>query len=268
MKRIITILLLVVVIIFSCTYSLADEIDLTKMSTKELQELRQRINKEIQSRPEEVEPEDEKDRRRRIEEQYYDWLDAYDFDSVLKDIDSGDSGLSDKCAQDLKEKAIKANELLQKSKMESDPFTGEFRITYPLLKDFADGCQVYPYIDNDDFKIIMGFPYDESLHYDLIYVKFNDEEIYEIERFDKNRGFSLQFETLYGKSWEYSIIDSITIYDGETIEAISFREDGSIKKENYVLSEEEKEAVSVIGELADLKDKMHYRLLDWNLTGE
>ena len=135
MRRVLTILLLVVVLVIPCTYSLANGIDLTKLSTKELQELRQQINIELQSRPEEVEQEDEKDRRRRIEKQYDEWIDAFDFETVLKDVESGNSGLSDKCAQDLKEKATIANELLKKSKMESDPFTGEFKITYPLLKN-------------------------------------------------------------------------------------------------------------------------------------
>ena len=266
MRKTVMAMLLVVVMLFSVHYADAEDIDLTQMSTKELQTLRERINVELNSRPKEVEPKDEQARRNEIYQKYQAWSEAYDFDSILADIEYGNHGLSDACAQEVKTNAGFAKTILEDCKIETDPFTGEFRIIHTALKSFGDGCQVYPYIDGSGFNLIVGFPYKDSFHYDQIFFKCGSE-ICENDRFDRNKGFDIQFETLNGKHWEYSTLNDPYL-GSESIEAVSFREDGSVRKENYELNEQEVLAVNALYALADLQHDIYYRILHWELMGD
>ena len=266
MRRSVIAMLLVVAMLFSAHYSAAEDLDLSTMSTRELEILRQRINVELKARPPEREPENETQRRRRISQQYDSWADAYDFDSIIADIESGRHGLTDKCAEEVKTKAGFGRTILEDCRKETDPFTGQLRIEHATTKSFGDGCQVFPYIDEKGFKMIVGFPYTDSLHYDQIFLKCGDK-VREYDKYDKKEGFDTQFENLNGKSWEYSILSGVYIGD-QSLEAISFREDGSVRKENYVLTENEKHAVDALYALYQIKRDIHSRISHWESLGD
>ena len=266
MRRSVIAMLLVVAMVFTMHYAATEDIDLSTMSTRELQNLRQRINAELKDRPPEREPEAETQRRERISKQYDAWADVYDFDSIIADIESGQHGLTDKCAEEVKIKAGFAQTILKDCRNETDPFTGQRRIEHATIKSFGDGCQVFPYIDESGFNMIVGFPYKDSFHYDQIFLKRGDD-IREYDKYDKKEGFDTQFETLNGESWEYSILSGVTIGD-QSLETISFREDGSLRKENYILTENETHAVDAIYALYRIKHDIHSRISHWNSLGD
>ncbi len=263
MRRSVIAMLLVVAMVFTMHYAATEDLDLSTMSTRELQNLRQRINAELKDRPPEREPEAETQRRERISKQYDAWADVYDFDSIIADIESGQHGLTDKCAEEVKIKAGFAQTILEDCRKETDPFTGQLRIEHATTKSFGDGCQVFPYIDEKGFKMIVGFPYTDSLHYDQIFMKCGDK----VREYDKKEGFDTQFENLNGKSWEYSILSGVYVGD-QSLEAISFREDGSVRKENYVLTENEKHAVDALYALYQIKRDIHSRISHWESLGD
>ena len=266
MRRSVIAMLLVVAMLFSAHYAAAEDLDLSTMSTRELEILRQRINVELKARPPEREPEDETQRRKRISNQYDAWADAYDFDSILADIESGQHGLTDKCAEEVKTKAGFGKTILEDCRKETDPFTGQLRIEHASTKSFGDGCQVFPYIDESGFNMIVGFPYKDSFHYDKIFLKRGDD-ISEYDKYDKKKGFDTQFEALNGKSWEYSILSGVYIGD-QSLEAISFREDGSLRKENYILTKKETHAVDALYALYQIKRDIHSRISHWDSLGD
>ena len=268
MRKSVMAMLLVVVMLFSVYYAAAEDLDLTKMSTRDLQKLRQRINTELKNRPPEFEPEDETKRRREIRDKYNSWLDVYDFDSVISDIESGNHGMTDECASEVLEKAKAGKAMLEGMNYDFDQFTGDFRITHPKLDQFGYDCQTFPYIDKSGINFIVGFPYDSALYYDQIFIK-QGGEIYTIERFDRkmDMAFDIQFERINGESWEYSILKK-GFYGDETIEAIGFREDGSINKVDYVLTENESIAEKELFKLYWLKFEAHSRISHWDSLGD
>lgn len=266
MKRNLTALLLVVVLLFSFTYAAADDLDLTQMTTSELESLRDRINEELKNRPKEEVTKTPRQLAYEIADRFQDWANAYDFDSILAYIETGNHGLSEKCAEEIKANASSAKALLDECTIETDPFTDQIKITHNQLGSFANGCQAFPYIDGNGFALIVGFPYEDSLHYDQVFLK-SDKDITEIDRFSRDGGFDIQFEIINGNKWEYSTLTNLYI-DDESIEAISFREDGSIRKENYELTAQETKAISTLYKLADLQHEIYYRVLHWSSTGE
>ena len=169
--------------------------------------------------------------------QYDAWLKEFDFDSILADLQSGSSGIVGRTMFDLKDAAETCQELMEDCNIENDDFTGEIRITHSLLGDFGSKCQVYPFIDESGFFIFVGFPYRNALHYDTIYLNFGSDGIVEYERFDKDKGFDIQFEVMRGKTWEYSMISGADLPLG--LLSVSFREKGSVSKIDYTLTENE-----------------------------
>lgn len=258
-------LLLLVVLAFSCTSAYAESVDLSQMSTQELKDLRTRINIELKNRPEEVTPIDETDRRSMIYKKYMEWNDRYDFDSMIHDIDSGESGIDANTAAEVREMIIRAKDLMKSVVYDVDTFTGDFRITSPVLKEFGEDCQAYPFIDLNDFCLAAGFKYSQSFHYDTVFLK-SGEDISESRKSSKNYGFSIQFDIINGETWEYSILTGISLTDG-ILDAISFRQEGSLQKEDYNLSDPEKEAVKVLYDLSKVKYDIYSRMQTWEILG-
>ena len=266
MRKSVIAILILVAMLFSIHYAAAEDLDLTQMSTRELQKLRQRINVELKSRPEEVEPVDETERRKQIRSKYNAWNESFDYDSMLSDIESGEHGLGEECAVDIKALASRGKELLDLCNVDYDPFTDEMKITSKQLTAFADGCQVFPFVDQYGFYMLLGFPYDDSLHYDHIYLKIGDI-VSDYERFDKNYGFDIQFETLNNQRWEYSQLSYI--YLGlDPLVAVSFRGDGSVRKVNYTLTEEETQAAHDLFELSEIKSDIWSRMSHFESLGD
>ena len=203
----------------------------------------------------------EQTRRGNVYRQYDAWISDLDFDSILSDVSSEDCGLGEICAAGVREMATRWNELISECTIENDPFVGETHIISNLLSTFADGCQVYPYLDQYGLVLVLGFPYDESFHYDQIYLKFG-EEIVEYDRFDKSSGFDIRFETFFSHHWEYSVL-SLSYFEDEPLEAVSFRQDGSIRKVNYTMTDEEIGAFSVLKELSELREGITKLISDW-----
>ena len=266
MRKSVTAMLLVVVVLLSVHYAAAEELDLTKMSTRELERLRNRINVELRDRPPEFELPIETERRKSIREKYEAWLGSYNFDSIIANIEAGGHGLTNDCAEEVVIDARQAIDILEDCIYETDPFTGEFRIIHKPLKEFGNKCQVFPYIDKSGFNLIVGFPYSNAFHYSQIFLKCG-EDIYEHKQFDKKKGFDLQFERINGKNWEYSILSDPFLGD-HSLEAVSFREDGSVRKENYQLTDDEQLATNALDALYSLKRKISSRISHWETLGD
>ncbi len=263
MRKSVIAILILVAMLLSFHYASAD-VDLSAMTDQELTKLRTQINEELNRRKEErlaameVDPD-------AISKKYNEWLDAYDFDSILADIESGQHGMTDECAADVKRKAGFCQTMMELCTINRDEYTGDVRITYTDLKEIGIS-RVYPYIDYHGLNLIVGFPYNDAFHYDQIYLKCG-ESITEYGRFDRDYGFDIQFEKLNGKHWEYSTLTGIFL-DKEGLTAVSFREDGSVQKVDYELTDEESAAVFELYTLEDLKGEIKSRILHWNLSGE
>lgn len=176
--------------------------------------------------------------------QYDSWLSVCDFDSILADLESGGSGIVGRDMFTIRDIAETCKDILTECTFERDDFTGETRITHSLLKEFSKDCQVFPFIDENGLNLFVGFQYKSALHYDKIYLNFGDQ-IIEYNRSDKKHGFGIQFERLNGKSWEYSLLTGIEL-PGENLLSVSFRENGSVSKVDYVLTENEMVAVNAL----------------------
>ena len=187
--------------------------------------------------------------------QYDAWLINCDFDSILGDLQSGSSGIVGRMMFDLEGAAETCQILMEDCVLETDDFTGEFRITHTALKDFGIKCQVYPFINKSGFYAYVGFPYRNALHYDTIYLNFGSDGIIEYTRSDKEKGFNIQFEMLNGKSWEYSMISGSDVPLG--LLSVSFRENGSVSKVDYSLTENEMIAFNALALLAQNMQYIH-----------
>lgn len=265
MSKYVISILLVVAMLCAIPYAGAENLDLSQMSTQELEDLRTRINVELKNRTKEVAPESGTIDRHSIYNKYMEWNDRYDFDSMLKDIDSGESRIEDDVAAEIRELIVRAQELMKAVVYDADAFTGEFKITSPSLKGFGEDCQVFPIIDQNDFSLVAGFKYSSALHYDTVFLKSGDD-ILERKKSSKKYGFDIQFETISGDSWEYSILAGPALTDG-ILDAISFRRDGSLQKEDYSLSDLEKEAVKALYDLSKAKYEIYSRMQTWDLLG-
>lgn len=264
MKRNLVTLLLVVVLLFSCTYAGADDIDLTGMTDLELNNLRKAINEELNRRKEERIASMEFDPST-IRQKYDKWLDEYDFNSILSDLESGQHGMTEACAADVKAKAEACKAIMELCSVDSDAFTGETKITYTGLEEIGSS-HVYPFIDYHGLNLIVGFPYEDSFHYDQIYLKCG-EDITEYDKYERDRGFDIQFETLNGEHWEYSTLVGIYL-DDNGLEAVSFREEGSVRKVDYELTKEESAAAFKLYKLKDTTGDIRTRIQHWSLSGE
>jgi len=76
--------------------------------------------------------------------------------------------------------------------------------------------------------------------------------------------FDIQFERINGESWEYSILS----LGPNPIESIGFREEGSMKKEDYVLSDDEITAEKELYKLYRTKFDAHSRISHWDSLGD
>lgn len=199
----------------------------------------------------------EQTRRLEISRKYEQWARSMNFDAILEDLDSEECGLGEDCAKEVREKATRWHDLIAECTVESDPFTGETSARLNTLNAFADGCQAYPYLSDYDVRLIAGFPYDDALHYDEIYFKYGDEVLW-LDRDD----FDIQFDILNEETWEYSVL-SLSYFGDEPLDALSFREDGSIRHEDYTMTEEEVKAFSTIRELFELREAVIRCVNDW-----
>ena len=202
-----------------------------------------------------------------VEQRFRELNTAYDFKAIVQLLDSEDSGMYGESADSIRQLAAEAAEKMQRIVVSSDEFTGDILITSTLLREFGNGCQVFPYINYDGFFAIMGFPYEESLHYDLIYIKDKDGEVEECKRFKKNGGYSIQFEHLNGQAWEYSILDDYDIYTDSPV-AISFREEDSVRSENYSMTPEEQTAFNDLYTIEKNRQEISTTITHWCVYGD
>lgn len=176
---------------------------------------------------------------------YDNWLKDFDFDSILEDLESGDSNIVGTAMFSLRNLAETCKDMMDSFNVETDEFTGERRVTHKDLKAFGNKCQVYPFIDEYGLNLFVGFPYNSALHYDKIYLNMGSDKILEFNRSDKEHGFDIQFERLNGKSWEYSLLSDLNL-PMTNLYSVSFREKGSVSKVDYVLTETEMYSVNAL----------------------
>lgn len=264
-KSVICILLVVVMVCVS--YYASAEIDLTTMSDSELKTLRDSINTELEVRRYERMAKDGRKNKGEIEAKFKELNWAFDFEAIVQLIDSGEGGLSGESESSIRELATEAAEKMSRVIMSSDDFTGELLVTSTMLKKFGDGCQVFPYINDSGFYAIMGFPNEDALFYDLIYIKDKDGDVTKCERFEKNGGYDIQFEYMNDRPWEYSILSDYSISTAFPV-AISFREDGSVRSENYSMTTEEQTAFNDLYTIAKNQQEITSNLTHWYLYGE
>lgn len=185
---------------------------------------------------------------------YDEWLAANDFDSIISDIDSNNYGLSSISINNIKDKARYSKEIIQDDcVIDTDEITGEQLIIHSLLKTYGKGCQIFPFIDSDGFKLIVGFPCKTAFNYDRIYLSFGDK-VLKYKRSDGD--FEIKLGQVNGKAWEYSTLLNAADKDlGLSI--VSFREDGSIRKEDYYLTDNEQIAANALMFVACAKQEIH-----------
>ena len=267
MRRMFTVLLLVVVFITSAAQATPD-LNLSEMTLSELETLRSKIDDEISARYlDKQDSSKEINKKREIVEKYSKWLLSYDNDSLLVDLNSGKSGLSKKCADEMFSMAVDAHGLLLKTRVHHDYETDTYQVKPRLFSEFGDDCQFYPYIDDGWMHCIVGFQNEDSFQYDRITLMHGDDEGPEVfDRYSGSTGFDLQFEKISGERWEYSIITPASGLSAPV--SVSFAKDGSIRKETHILTEDEKEAFLTISELSSIFDNMRARLKKWATTGE
>ena len=266
MRKSVICILLVVVMVCASYYASA-EIDLTTMSDSDLKTLRDSINTELEVRRYERMAKDGRKNKGEVESRFRELNWALDFETIIQLIDSGEGGLSGESADAIRELAAEAAEKKSRVNVSSDEFTGELLVTSTLLEKFGSGCQVYPYINESGFYAIMGFPNEDALFYDLIYIKDKDGDVTKCERFDKHGGYDIQFEYMNDRPWEYSTLSDYVISTAFPV-AISFREDGSVRSENYSMTTEEQTAFNDLYTIAKNQQEINTKLTHWYLYGE
>ena len=192
---------------------------------------------------------------------YKEWLDEYDFKAVVNEIDSGKSGMSESCANDVLYDARFCADIMDDIDVEHDEATGELLVTHKLLKGAGKGCQIYPFIDDDGFKLFVGFPCKTAFVYDRIYLSCMDEMM----KFSRS-DFEIKAEMLNGKQWEYSIL-SFVPKDSLGMYSVHFRQDGSFSKEDYSLTDNESIASSAMSFIYTRKQKILDRIADFDSKG-
>ena len=185
--------------------------------------------------------------------QYDGWLSANDFDSVISDIDSNDN-LPSLSKNRIKDLARSCRDIVQDDcVIDTDEITGEQLIIHSLLKTYGKGCQIFPFIDSEGFKLIVGFPCKTAFNYDRIYLNFGDK-VLKYKRSDGD--FEIKLGQVNGKAWEYSTLLNTADKDlGLSI--VSFREDGSSRKEDYYLTDNEQIAANALMFVACATQEIH-----------
>ncbi len=265
MLKSVIVLLSVVVLAFGGHYALADDIDLTAMTDTELSELRDRIDAEMEAR-EAADPKETPDPDTVITgRQLYELVMAYDFSAAMKAVSSEATEMSSACNADIQAQLEVMIPYLDQLTVVTDDFTDDCIAVPKDLDQFGHGCQAYPRIVNTFAEMIVGFPYDNALHYTSIFMK-TDEYVYEIDRFARYGGFDIQFQMIDDESWEYSIVS----YDclDEPLQAISFREEESIEKYDYKLTEAEKAAADAVRIISAGMQNINHRITQWQLYGD
>lgn len=267
MRKSVMAILLLVVMLFSFHYATADEVtfDLTTSSTEELIKVRDMINAELKSRKAKENTKEVKQERYHIINPIIEWVNEYDFDSIIKAIDNDDVEIGKACAADVRYYAEQANNVMDQVSVEKDPFTGNIIVNPANLIAFGESCQAYPFLKNHNFQIVIGFQYDTAIHYTDVYWKDGDETGHTKKSSSK---FKIEFERINGKSWEYSIHSLPFGFDSDSIEAVSFRDSKSIQKYDYALSEEERIAVANIRFIDKMWNAIQERTRLWASEGE
>lgn len=184
--------------------------------------------------------------------QYDEYLAANDFDSIISAVESNDNlpNLSKTRINDL---ARFSRDIIQDCIIDTDEITGEQLIIHSLLKTYGKGCQIFPFIDSEGFKLVVGFPCKSAFNYDRIYLSFG-EKVLMYKRADGD--FEIKLGQVNGKAWEYSTLLNAADKDlGLSI--VSFREDGSIRKEDYYLTDNEQIAANALMYIACAKKEIH-----------
>ena len=184
---------------------------------------------------------------------YDDWLDVNDFESIISDIDSNDN-LPNLSKNRIKDLARTSRDIIQNDcVIDTDEITGEQLIIHSLLKTYGKSCQIFPFIDSEGFKLVVGFPCKTAFNYDRIYLSFGDK-VLKYKRSDGD--FEIKLGQVNGKAWEYSTLLNAADKDlGLSI--VSFREDGSIRKEDYYLTDNEQIAANALMFVACAKQEIH-----------
>lgn len=242
MRKSVMAALLVVVLLFSVHYAAADEdINLATSPTEDLIRIRDLINAELERREAKENTKEVRQSRYHIIDPIIVWVNDYDFESIVKAIDSGELEIGEECAADIREYAGQASSVLDFVSVTKDPFTGDIKVTPTNLVAFGEDCQAYPYLENHYFEIVIGFPYDTAIHYTDVYWKSGEETGHTQKSSSK---FKIEFDRFNGESWEYSILTTPYGIESDSIEAVSFRDSSSVQRYDYTLSEEENSAVT------------------------
>lgn len=188
------------------------------------------------------------------------YLEDWNFSAIIEYVSSPECRIPEEIVENVLQKANEANDILSGCLLEYDPFTNETKVVSKLLLSFAEDCCVFPYLDGTSLCLIVGFQYEESFLYDKIYVKSGDD----IHYFEFVDDFEIEFDRLRGEQWEYSFISTYG-FKGDTVDAISFRKEGSVLKYDYVLSDTEKEAIQQLNKLYILSDEIHDAIFGWKI---
>lgn len=265
MSKAVRAILLVVVLILSVNYALADSINLSTSSTEELERVRDLINAELERRKAAENTKEVIQNRYHIIDPIIAWVNDYDFESIIKTIDAGELEIGEECAADIRALAEQALLAMTSASVEKDPFTERIEVKPTNLSAFGEDCQAYPYLDEHTFKIIIGFPYDTAIHYTDVYWKNGSET----GRSQKSSSkFKIEFERFNGKPWEYSIHTTPFGFDPDGIEAVSFRDSKSVQRYDYTLSEEEQTAVKNIRLILRMWQAIQDRTRLWASEGK
>ena len=130
-----------------------------------------------------------------------------------------------------------------------------------LLKGAGKGCQIFPFIDDDGFKLFVGFPCKTAFVYDRIYLNGSDEMM----KFTRPN-FEIKAEMLNGKQWEYSIL-SFVPKDTLGLSSVYFRQDGSFTKEDYFLTDNESIASNAMSFIFSMKQIILERIAVFDAKG-
>lgn len=267
MRKSVIAILLVVAVLLSLHYASADDgtINLSTSPTEDLIKVRDMINAELERRKANENTKEAKQERYHIINPIIEWVNNYDFDSIIKAIDNGKLEIGESCAADIRNYAEQANNAMNQVSVEKDVFTGNIVVSPANLASFGDNCQAYPYLKNHQFQIVIGFPYETAIHYTDIYWK-NGDAIGHTQK--SSSKFKIEFERFDGKTWEYSIHSLPYAFDPDGIEAVSFRDSTSVQRYDYTLSEEESTAVANLLFIDKMWSAIQDRTRLWASEGE
>lgn len=256
MKKLLT-FILAISMIFGTALA---EIDLSSMTDLELQALQEKIAEELERRKPVI-TETEKERRDRISDHFCDLVENYSFQTIIDEINAGDSGLSAECQADVLDLATRGAAALDGMNIETDIFSGEVLIKHPLALTIGNDTAVVPYLTDGKLGLIVGFTYDDSFGYDEILIKKSDD-ILSYSR----KNFDIEFERIDGESWEYTYLSYINIASDDHIEAIGFREKDTTRKVDHLLTDAEKQATDHLILIEGIREELRQRFLHWEYT--